>query len=234
MKRILPVAGLSLVLGLAACGEEAAPTEAPAMPTVAAVATDVAGEVDAVATDMSGKVDTAATGVAGQVDAASTQIAGKVDSAATLAAEAAPTIASMATGAAGGIESAATGVAGMAAGDSDLAGTSWQWQQTAMNNDTMVTPDNAANYSLTFTAGGTVEVKADCNSGGGPYTATGSALTIGPLATTRAACPPGSRSELYLAQLQSAATYLMHDGNLLIDLIADAGTMTFTPLTSTE
>ncbi len=86
-----------------------------------------------------------------------------------------------------------------------------------------------ANYTLDFQEDGTVTIKADCNNATGTYKVDGESIKIeiGPM--TRAACPPGSLSDDYINYLGSAAIYFFKDGDLYIDLEADAGTMVFTP-----
>ena len=46
---------------------------------------------------------------------------------------------------------------------------------------------------------------------------------------TLAACPPASRSDDFVKYLGSVAIYFFQDGNLFIDLMADGGTMQFSP-----
>jgi len=43
------------------------------------------------------------------------------------------------------------------------------------------------------------------------------------------ACPPGSLSDTYLMQLQNAGTYVMADGDLIINQKFDSGDMKFSP-----
>jgi heat shock protein HslJ len=85
------------------------------------------------------------------------------------------------------------------------------------------------NYQLTFHANGTVDIKADCNTANGTYTMQGSRISIVVGAATMTACPTGSRSEEFLKYLGSAAIYFFQPGELFIDLLADGGTMRFTP-----
>lgn len=113
----------------------------------------------------------------------------------------------------------------------DLIGTTWQWirfDDTADLNN-IVVPD-PENYTLTLWPDGTFNFRADCNVGGGAYELGGSrlALTVG--ATTRALCPPESLSDTFIARLGETATYVFDDdGNLVLNLFADAGNMVFRP-----
>ena len=91
----------------------------------------------------------------------------------------------------------------------------------------VVTPEN---YTITFNADGTVNVKADCNNAAGAYTTdkNGSlTITLGPV--TLAACPPDSRSDQFVKLLGEAALHFFQEGELYIDLMADGGTLRFAP-----
>jgi uncharacterized lipoprotein YbaY/heat shock protein HslJ len=111
----------------------------------------------------------------------------------------------------------------------DLVGTVWTWQQTTLNNDEVVTPDDPSKYTIEFLPDGRVTVRADCNRGAGGYTVDDTQIAIGPLALTLAACPPGSLSNQFVRQLQDVSTFFMRDGNLFLDLKFDSGTMRFAP-----
>jgi heat shock protein HslJ len=110
-----------------------------------------------------------------------------------------------------------------------LTTTTWMWTGFT---DPMQQFDveNPENYTLTFQADGTVNIKADCNNASGSYTTDGSSIQIevGPM--TMAACPSESRSDDFVKYLGSAAIYFFKDDNLFIDLMADGGTMSFSPL----
>lgn len=102
----------------------------------------------------------------------------------------------------------------------------WQWVAYAgpVEQFDVETPER---YVVTFTEEGAVSIVADCNNAAGSYTADEGALTItvGPM--TMAACPPDSRSDQFVALLGGAARYFFEDGQLLIDLMADGGTLSF-------
>jgi hypothetical protein len=48
-------------------------------------------------------------------------------------------------------------------------------------------------------------------------------MTVGPLATTRPMCPPGSLSDRYVRSLESAASWRLLAGALAVALKLDAG-----------
>lgn len=109
----------------------------------------------------------------------------------------------------------------------DITETLWLWQQTSMNDDTEVSPDNSESYTLTLNTDGTINGKADCNNFTGSYEITGSNITFGPMATTRAFCGESSLDTQYLQDLSNAATYFTQEGDLYIDLQFDSGIMKF-------
>lgn len=118
----------------------------------------------------------------------------------------------------------------------DIVGTTWQWirfDDTAELNN-IVVPD-PENYTLSLWPDGAFSFQADCNVGNGAYELDGSSLslTVGP--TTRALCPPESLSDTYIARLGQTATYVFDDdGNLVLNLFADAGNMVFAPAEAAE
>lgn len=116
--------------------------------------------------------------------------------------------------------------------DNELIGVVWQWQSTQMNDDTTFTPDDPAKYTLTFLPDNKVQMQADCNKGGGLYQLAGNQLTLGPIATTLMACLPDSLDSTFSQQLNAVASYLMDNGNLVLELKMDSGSMTFAPAAS--
>jgi para-nitrobenzyl esterase len=112
--------------------------------------------------------------------------------------------------------------------DTTLVGVVWEWEELLGNDDSTITPDDPSEYTIEFEDDGSVSVEADCNSGFGTYEASGESLTIDVRGTT-AQCEPGSLSDRYLADLGFVRAYLIEDGSLFLDLMADAGTMRFHP-----
>jgi heat shock protein HslJ len=91
----------------------------------------------------------------------------------------------------------------------DLSGTSWQ--VIAYNNGKQAVTSVLASTTLTaeFGKDGKLSGNSGCNTYTGAFTITGDQIKIGPLATTRMACPQEimDQETLYLAALQTAATY---------------------------
>ena len=83
-------------------------------------------------------------------------------------------------------------------------------------------------YTVLFQAGGKVAVQADCNRGSGSYALNGSALSFGPLAMTRAMCPPGSKDGEFLAALSAVSGQAFRGNDLVLTLKSDSGSMLFT------
>lgn len=105
----------------------------------------------------------------------------------------------------------------------------WKWEGTQTPVERIV-PDDPTRYTLEFLPDTTVTAQIDCNRGHGKYTLDGPAITIGPLATTRMACPPGSLDTVFGKQLDAARIMFFRGDTLYLDLYADSGTMQFTQL----
>ena len=84
-----------------------------------------------------------------------------------------------------------------------------------------------AQYMLLLAADGTLSAQSDCNRARGSYELDGEAISIGPLTSTAALCPPESLSEAYVKGLTTAATYAIADGELSIHFGPDEGVMHF-------
>jgi len=110
-----------------------------------------------------------------------------------------------------------------------LTGTVWQWLGT-MTGEGPLTVTDPTRTTIEFLADGTAAIKADCNRVVAGYTAENGAITITPGPTTLAACPADSHGEQFTQQLGAAGLYFFQDGELFIDLYADAGTMQFSSL----
>lgn len=125
-------------------------------------------------------------------------------------------------------EAPSAGSSAPAAGEDALVNTSWQWLETASAAET-VAPTFPDRYQLAFQPEGRVGLRADCNTGGGAYKTDGANLGIDAAVLTRAACPKGSKSQLFVDQLNQSASYVIEGENLIITLQGDAGQMKFRP-----
>ena len=104
----------------------------------------------------------------------------------------------------------------------------WQWAEmveTEPASQSLV--PNPENYTLLLLSDGNLNIKADCNMVGGSYTLDGSALTVllGP--STLAYCGDESLDQFYLGFLGNVGSYVVEDGQLVLELKDGAGQMTF-------
>ncbi len=112
--------------------------------------------------------------------------------------------------------------------ESEIVGKLWQWQGTRYNDGRAIYVDNLSNYTLQFLADGTVNVRADCNTGSGTFQIKNNSLTIRINAMTLAACPPGSLADEFVNELGQVAQYHLTDPlNLVLNFQADSGSMKF-------
>jgi heat shock protein HslJ len=107
-----------------------------------------------------------------------------------------------------------------------LTGVTWTLQEIR-GGSSPASPGDPSLYTLTFGDDGRVAVRADCNSGSGSYTVTGSQITIGPVATTRVACPPGSLYDQFMQAIEAANSFTFSEGQLLLVWPEDGGTLVF-------
>jgi para-nitrobenzyl esterase len=112
-----------------------------------------------------------------------------------------------------------------------LGGTSWQLVRFQGGDDKVLVPDDRTKYTIAFGADGMVSARIDCNRGRGTWNSPGtSQLQFGPLALTRAMCPPGSLHDHIVKQWGYVRSYLVKDGRLFLLLMADGGIYEFEPL----
>ena len=105
-----------------------------------------------------------------------------------------------------------------------LAGSAWRLVEFQGGDDTIARPDDPAKYTLAFGADGTLTARIDCNRGHGTWSSPGpSELSLGPLALTRAMCPPGSLHDRLVRGWSFVRSYVIRNGHLFLSLFADAG-----------
>jgi len=99
------------------------------------------------------------------------------------------------------------------------------------SDDTTLTPDDKTKYTLVFSAGGGLTARVDCNRGRGTWKSSGpNQLQFGPLALTRAMCPPGSLHDRIVKHWSYIRSYVIKDGHLFLSLMADGGVYEFEPM----
>lgn len=108
-----------------------------------------------------------------------------------------------------------------------IIGIVWKWQQTIYNNDTKAIPPSPEQYTLNLLPDGNVNIRADCNVGGGSYSLQDRKISIEITHTTMAACPPESLGEVFIKDLNAATIFFMAGEDMYLDLMYDTGTMEF-------
>jgi heat shock protein HslJ len=107
----------------------------------------------------------------------------------------------------------------MNAPQSNLGGTSWQLVKIQGIDGKAVVPDDKAKYTIAFGDHGMVNARIDCNRGHGTWkSAEAGKLELGPLATTRAMCPPGSLYDRVVKDWASVRAYSIKNGHLFLSL----------------
>jgi para-nitrobenzyl esterase len=118
-----------------------------------------------------------------------------------------------------------------AASTPSLAGTAWRLVKFQGGDGTVLSPDDRAKYTLEFGADGAVTARIDCNRGRGTWASPGPGqLTLGPLALTRAMCPPGSLHDRIVRDWSFVRSYVLQGGHLFLSLMADAGIYELEPV----
>ena len=123
-----------------------------------------------------------------------------------------------------------------------LAGSRWQLITIQSMDDAQGTTriGDPARFTLQFGADGHATMQLDCNRGMGSFEAspasdgTSGSLTFGPVAATRAMCPPPHLDERVARQLPYVRSYLFKDGRLYLSLMADGGILEWQPAPASE
>jgi len=122
------------------------------------------------------------------------------------------------------------GALGAYPASSELAGTAWQLVKIMSMDDTVYEPKDRTLYRMQFKQDGRVAILADCNRGTGSWSSESAGrLEFGPIASTKALCPPESLSEKYLAEFQWVRSYVMKEGHLFLATKADGSIIEFEP-----
>ena len=96
----------------------------------------------------------------------------------------------------------------------------------ATETTTTTTPDTS---TLTTTTTLPASTTTDCNTFRGTYTVDGNQIKIDLPISTRMACPDDAQEAAYVQDLTAVQSYLMSDGNLVMELPFDSGGMIFAP-----
>ena len=119
-----------------------------------------------------------------------------------------------------------------------LAGSRWQLVEFQSMDDAIgvTRPDDPTVYVMEFIDDGTVAMQLNCNRASGAWSAQPGAdgssgtLEFGPLAMTRAMCPPPSLDEQIARHAEFVRSYLIRDARLHLALMADAGIYVWEPV----
>jgi para-nitrobenzyl esterase len=100
-----------------------------------------------------------------------------------------------------------------------LPNSSWQLVEIHNADGTSLHPDDPTKYAVTFEADGYVTAQLDCNRGRGNWKSPSPGqIVLGPMALTRAMCPPGSLSDRVAKDWSTAQSYAIQDGRLRLML----------------
>jgi heat shock protein HslJ len=116
-----------------------------------------------------------------------------------------------------------------------LVGTEWHLVHFESSDDAIGTiqPGPEEAYTLLLAPDGTASMQLFCNRGTGRWSSPDSAqtrgsVTIEPLASTMAACPP-AQIERLPADLANVRTFVIADGRLHLNLMMDGGNYVWAP-----
>jgi heat shock protein HslJ len=120
-------------------------------------------------------------------------------------------------------------------GATEFGGTSWQLVKFQGGNDETLRPDDKAKYTIAFATNGRVTARIDCNRGMGTWKSSGrNQIQFGPMALTRAMCPPGSLHDQIAKNWRFVRSYIIKDGHLFLSLMADGGVYEFEPIGNSQ
>ena len=101
---------------------------------------------------------------------------------------------------------------------SELIAKKWTWVKTTSSDGAVVTPVQSDKFTLTFAKDSSVAITTDCNGGGGKYTATGSKLSFGEIASTLMYCD-GSQETQFFSMINDVQGYTISpNGELTLNL----------------
>ena len=115
-----------------------------------------------------------------------------------------------------------------AAAGPEMVGVVWEWVKFLGGDGTTIIVEEPEKYTLELLPDGQVRIQADCNMVSGTYNlddASGLTLELG--ATTLTQCPPDSLHDDYLEMLPYVRTYVLAEGQLVLNMMADGGDLFF-------
>jgi heat shock protein HslJ len=122
---------------------------------------------------------------------------------------------------------ATTVLLGAAAAQGDPSG-AWRLVAILGMDDSVRRAEPPSRYTLVLD-GDVVHGRADCNRFRGTAAHDGAGLAFEGLASTRAACAPGSLADAYLRELEHVASFVVEGGALYLATRADGAILAFVP-----
>ena len=105
-----------------------------------------------------------------------------------------------------------------------LVGIRWQWLHYTARGVASLAPEHPERYWVEFLPEGRLALQADCNRGSGTWTQAGAEVKLKAMATTLAACLPGSLDSRF-NQLLAAVTRASVVGHNLFLKLPDGGVL---------
>ena len=135
------------------------------------------------------------------------------------------------------LATASIAFAGSCFAEHNLSDSKWQLQAIQSMDDAQGTtriPD-PSRFTVLFGADGRASFQLDCNRGTSDWkvesaNAASGKLTFGPIAATRALCPPPHVDERIARDMAYVRSYLFKDGKLFMSLMADGGIYEWSPV----
>jgi len=110
-----------------------------------------------------------------------------------------------------------------------LLGKRWAWVRSTdplvSSTTTIKAPEDK--FIISFGTDKRFTSSTDCNGLSGGFIIDGEVLSVGPIASTKMACPGGTLEMTYAAELGRVASYVIVGEELRLNLIKDTGTMIF-------
>jgi len=111
-----------------------------------------------------------------------------------------------------------------------LTGHTWQLIAFHGSDGNTLTSDVRNKYTIALADDGSVVTRIDCNRGRGTWKSEApNQLTFGPMALTRAMCPPAPLTDRLPMDWSNVRSYTIKDGHLFLSLMANSGTYEFEP-----
>lgn len=115
-----------------------------------------------------------------------------------------------------------------------LAGTAWRLIEFRSSEDDIgvLRPTDSSLYTMSLGENGVVTMRLDCNQASGTWSAStaGASFGFGELRMTRVACQKPSLDVQIARHAEYVSSFLLRDGLLYLNLLADGGTYVWEPL----